>query len=192
MLRQADVVSSIRGAQGGYILAHEPDEIIVGTVIRALEGSMAPAACAVEGFRCRNADSCVESFLYKKIRQSIDQVIDHITLGDMLRQEREECLTERAVSYTHLDVYKRQGMERLLLVMQAQNVIIEEPSRCDVFVHTFGDVDRAFALCMQLRRAGVKAEFDPLNRSTKAQMRYAEKLGATNTSQREEMCIRDR
>lgn len=96
MLRQADVVSSIRGAQGGYILAHKPDEIIVGTVIRALEGSMAPAACAVEGFRCRNADSCVESFLYKRIRQSIDQVIDHITLGDMLRQEREECLTERA------------------------------------------------------------------------------------------------
>ena len=32
---------------------------------------------------------------------------------------------------------------------------------------------------MQLRKAGVKAEFDPLNRSTKAQMRYAEKLGAT-------------
>ena len=71
------------------------------------------------------------------------------------------------------------GMERLLLVMQAQNVEIEEPSRCDVFIHTFGDIERAFVLCMQLRKAGVKAEFDPLNRSTKAQMRYAEKLGAT-------------
>ncbi len=94
-LRQADVVSSIRGAQGGYVLAHQPDEIIIGTVIRALEGSMAPAACAVEGFSCRNADSCVESFLYKEIRKSIDRVIDNVTLGDMLRQEREECLTER-------------------------------------------------------------------------------------------------
>ena len=71
------------------------------------------------------------------------------------------------------------GMERLLLVMQAQNVEIEEPSRCDVFIHTFGDIERTFVLCMQLRKAGVKAEFDPLNRSTKAQMRYAEKLGAT-------------
>ena len=71
------------------------------------------------------------------------------------------------------------GMERLLLVMQAQGVEIPEPSRCDVFVNTFGDTERALAITTMLRARGIKAEFDPLARSTKAQMRYAEKLGAS-------------
>ncbi len=69
------------------------------------------------------------------------------------------------------------GMERLLLVMQAQGIEIPEPSRCDVFIHAFSDTDRAFLLCAKLRECGVCAEYDPMERSTKAQMRYAEKLG---------------
>ncbi len=69
------------------------------------------------------------------------------------------------------------GMERLLLVMQAQGIENKEPSRCDVFVHAFDDSNRAFVLCAKLRSCNVSAEYDPMNRSTKAQMRYAEKLG---------------
>ena len=70
------------------------------------------------------------------------------------------------------------GMERLLLVMQAQGVKIMEPPRCDVFVHTFDDPMRALTLCSMLRQNGIRADFDPLVRSTKAQMRFAEKSGA--------------
>ncbi len=70
------------------------------------------------------------------------------------------------------------GMERLLLVMEAQDVDIKESPRYDVFVHTFGDDARAFDICYKLRKEGIRADYDPLNRSTKAQMRYAEKSGA--------------
>lgn len=70
------------------------------------------------------------------------------------------------------------GMERLLLVMQAQNVGVEEPPRCDVFVHTFGNTSRALAIAHALRNSGISADYDALERSTKAQMRYAEKNGA--------------
>ena len=69
------------------------------------------------------------------------------------------------------------GMERLLLVMAAQGIQMDEPSRCDVFVHAFEDTNSAFSLCARLRNMDVCAEYDPMNRSTKAQMRYAEKLG---------------
>lgn len=69
------------------------------------------------------------------------------------------------------------GMERLLLVMQAQGIDIPERCQTDVFVHTFGDAARAFELCNLLRQNGIRADFDPLCRSTKAQMRNAEKLG---------------
>ena len=69
------------------------------------------------------------------------------------------------------------GMERLLLVMQAQGAEPPVPSRCDVFVNTFGDTERALEICTLLRARGVKADFDPNKRSMKSAMRYAEKLG---------------
>lgn len=70
------------------------------------------------------------------------------------------------------------GMERILLVMEAQGIDIHEPERCEVYVVTFKDDRRALALCGRLRAAGIKADYDPLQRSMKAQMRQAEKLGA--------------
>jgi histidyl-tRNA synthetase len=70
------------------------------------------------------------------------------------------------------------GMERLLMVMQAQGVDHAQPPRTDVFVHAFDDVQRAFMLCAMLRERGIRAEYDPLGRSAKAQMRHAERIGA--------------
>ncbi len=46
MLKKAGIVKSIRGANGGYILARDAKEISVGEVLRALEGSPEPVECA--------------------------------------------------------------------------------------------------------------------------------------------------
>ena len=46
MLKKAGIVKSIRGANGGYILARDAKEISVGEVLRALEGSLEPVECA--------------------------------------------------------------------------------------------------------------------------------------------------
>lgn len=85
-LRRAGLVESVRGAQGGYLLAHSPDEITVGSVIRTLEGPIAPADCVAEGKNvdCEKADCCVTRRIWEKIRNSVDNVIDSITLQDMV------------------------------------------------------------------------------------------------------------
>ncbi len=83
-LRDANIITAVRGAQGGYILTKSPKETTVGVIIRTLEGSVAPMICAEEGFHCENSDTCIESFLYRRIREGIDEVIDNITLQDML------------------------------------------------------------------------------------------------------------
>ena len=70
------------------------------------------------------------------------------------------------------------GMERLLLVMQAQGIEIPKPIRMDAYIVPFGDTARGVEIAMQLREQGIRADFDPLGRSVKAQMRYAEKCGA--------------
>lgn len=86
ILRKAGLVESVRGAQGGYMLAYSPKEITVGSVIRTLEGSMAPADCVAEdnNVECENASCCVTRPIWEKIRISVDNVIDSITLQDMV------------------------------------------------------------------------------------------------------------
>ena len=91
-LRAAGVIESSRGAQGGYALAKPLKRISVGDVIRPLEGSMAPAACAEQDFTGCQSDRCIEAYLYRKIRQSVDDVIDSVTLWDMLEKEKELAL----------------------------------------------------------------------------------------------------
>jgi Rrf2 family cysteine metabolism transcriptional repressor len=84
-LRKAGLVNSIRGAQGGYELSRQPSEISVGEIIRTLEGPLAPADCVIDGEpECSKADYCVTRPIWEKIMDSINGVIDSITLQDMV------------------------------------------------------------------------------------------------------------
>lgn len=84
-LKQAKFIKSVRGAQGGYLLNREPGEITVGGIIRALEGPLAPADCVLEaGEGCENTDQCVTHFVWQRIYEGLNRVVDSITLQDML------------------------------------------------------------------------------------------------------------
>lgn len=85
-LRKAGLVKSVRGAQGGYMLANNPEKITVGDIIRTLEGPLGPSECVLEEdpSACDNADCCVTRVVWEKIRISISDVIDSITLQDMV------------------------------------------------------------------------------------------------------------
>lgn len=85
-LRKAGLVKSIRGSQGGYILSQEPESITIGSILRALEGSLAPVDCVSENddANCSKADCCVTRVVWTKIRDSINQVVDSITLSSLV------------------------------------------------------------------------------------------------------------
>lgn len=86
-LRKAGLVKSIRGAQGGYMLAKEPKEITVGEVVRVLEGPFELVECIKtenEDSVCNKADECVTRMIWAKLRDKINEVLDSITLEDML------------------------------------------------------------------------------------------------------------
>ncbi len=75
------------------------------------------------------------------------------------------------------------GLERLLLVMEAQGIEIPEEDRTDVFICALGEKAQmaAFKLVHELRLLGIGAQRDTLFRSVKGQMKYANKLGARYT-----------
>lgn len=90
-MRRAGLVKSVRGAHGGYLLGASPDEIYIGQILRTLEGNIAPADCVSEDIStdCADADACVTRMVWARIRDSINQVIDSITLGDMVREQEQ-------------------------------------------------------------------------------------------------------
>jgi len=75
------------------------------------------------------------------------------------------------------------GIERLLLVMDKQNCAYLAPKKCDIYFATMGDaaLEKAMELAKQLREYGLYAEYDLMGRGLKAQMKYANKIGAAFT-----------
>lgn len=84
-LRRADYLKSVRGAQGGYMLAKAPSEITVGEILRTLEGSLAPTDCVEsEESTCHTSGYCVTKVIYEEIFASVNEVVNRITLQDMI------------------------------------------------------------------------------------------------------------
>ena len=72
------------------------------------------------------------------------------------------------------------GLERLLMCMEAENVYMGEPSKADIYVAALGEnaSDFVSGFVKKLRDEGISAERDYMSRSLKAQMKYANKIGA--------------
>ena len=88
-LRKAGLVQSIRGAQGGYTLAMEPKDISVGAILRAVEGPLAATECITDA--CANSDGCAMHMLWQRIHVGVNEVMDSITLQDMLDDVNAHC-----------------------------------------------------------------------------------------------------
>ncbi len=72
------------------------------------------------------------------------------------------------------------GIERLMLALGNQNADFPEAKRCDLYIAPMGEAAaiKATALCTSLRRDGFEAQTDICGRGLKAQMKYADKIGA--------------
>ena len=82
-LRRANIIRSIRGAQGGYVLCKPPSEITVGDIMTILEGPIEIADC-IDGIECDSSDCCATKVVWEKIKNSIDSVMNSITLQDIM------------------------------------------------------------------------------------------------------------
>lgn len=89
-LKKAGLVQSTRGAQGGYQLAKEAEQISAGDVLRALEGNLDAVQCSglsEEG--CEGASLCVSKYVWQKINESIARTVDEIKLDTLVKESRE-------------------------------------------------------------------------------------------------------
>lgn len=95
ILTRAGVLTSVRGAKGGYYLAREPERITVATVISALEGPIALTECSVSHKGCDQAAGCRIQGNWHLINQKIALALESVTLADMIlpfKQPEEICI----------------------------------------------------------------------------------------------------
>lgn len=86
-LKKAEIVTSVRGAKGGYSLAAPIDTISVGDILRALEGDLSPVNCSEvieNGTPCKESGQCVTKLVWKRISDSINNAVDNLMLSDLL------------------------------------------------------------------------------------------------------------
>ena len=80
-----------KGKGGGYQLSRPPSTVTIGSIIRLLEGPLAPLPCASEtAFRpceeCIDIEYCGTRIIMRQVRDAIADVLDKTTLADLLRQ----------------------------------------------------------------------------------------------------------
>jgi Rrf2 family protein len=90
-LKGLGLVSSKKGKGGGYMLVHPPDQITLASVIRMIEGPLAPLPCASET-RFHKCDECVDietcgtRIVMKEVRDSIAAILERTTLASVCRK----------------------------------------------------------------------------------------------------------
>lgn len=82
-LRNSGIIKGVRGAQGGYFPGKNLESLFVGDILRAVEGSLAPVGCLVEG-GCVSESSCKTRRLWEQVYQVISECVDSIRLSDLV------------------------------------------------------------------------------------------------------------
>ena len=92
-LKSAGLVQSKRGVAGGYRLARKPEEIPLATIIRHLEGALAPISCVSERFyekcSCPDESRCAIRSVMKEVRDAIVEVLEKVTVAQLCERVRQ-------------------------------------------------------------------------------------------------------
>ena len=86
-LKKAGLVRSIRGAQGGFILAKKPGDIKIREAIEVLEGPISLIDCLIDPSVCNRSSNCPTRGLWENIRESILKAIETKTLEDLIKNQ---------------------------------------------------------------------------------------------------------
>ncbi|WP_068429767.1 RrF2 family transcriptional regulator [Piscicoccus intestinalis] len=95
-LRRAGIVSSTRGSRGGYVLALPPEEIHLGSIVRAVDGPLAQVRGRRPQHTSYSASATHLSTVWVAVRASLRQVLDRTTIADVLSGELPAHVVELA------------------------------------------------------------------------------------------------
>ncbi|MBN2427731.1 MAG: Rrf2 family transcriptional regulator [Deltaproteobacteria bacterium] len=101
ILKGAGIVDSKRGISGGFFLKRAPDKILLGEIVRLIEGDIEPIPCAKNPPQvcCDDLAACAFKEIWVKVAAAVSDIIDNVTFADIM--ERQLKLKEADQGYTY-------------------------------------------------------------------------------------------
>jgi Rrf2 family protein len=90
LLKVAGMVRSARGTRGGFTLAKPPSQIRLSEIIRATEGSMAPAECVDAPEAYPRTSLCAVYDVWVEMKEAINNILESVTVQDLLERQRQK------------------------------------------------------------------------------------------------------
>ncbi len=89
-LKKNNLVKSIRGAKGGYVLEHSPEEIKISNIISAVDEEVKTLNCKKESKRgCNNKSTkCITHNLWDQLDQHINNFFEKVKLQDLIKKNQ--------------------------------------------------------------------------------------------------------
>lgn len=98
-LRKAGLVKSIKGAQGGYLMAMRPSQMTVGMILRALEGNLSVVDRSENTGPDRSIQNCIQKMVWDVMTETVNNMVDQVTLEDLVNEYKTLAGKDTSVYY---------------------------------------------------------------------------------------------
>lgn len=99
LLKSADIVSSVRGPSGGFVLSREPKDISLLEAFEVLEGKISPVECVKKNNCCTKQNFCATQEVWQQVSSAIENVLSKFTLQDLATKQ---ALLKNSASMFHI------------------------------------------------------------------------------------------
>jgi Rrf2 family protein len=101
ILRKAGLVKSVKGAQGGYVLGDKPSRILIGSILRALEGNLSiiDEEVNLNGIEGDAILACISINIWEKLNNKINEFVDSIPLEELVNEYKRISGSETNMYY---------------------------------------------------------------------------------------------
>jgi Rrf2 family protein len=82
-LKNTGLINSVRGSQGGYLLARAPEKINLKEIVESLEGTICLVDCVEDKSACQRTNYCATMEVWEEITNKIKEILQNITLSDL-------------------------------------------------------------------------------------------------------------
>ena len=89
-LKTTGLVSSTRGAHGGYVLGKAPESISVKEILQILEGSLCLVDCVDDPSFCERSSFCISRDIWREASKNLQQTLENTTLAAMVSRQKEK------------------------------------------------------------------------------------------------------
>ena len=101
VLKGAGMIGSKRGVGGGFFLKKAPEDIVIGDVVRLVEGPIEPIVCGrkIHDYSCGEEKECVFREVWVNVTEAISEIVDNVTFADIMRRDQE--LKRKTIGYMY-------------------------------------------------------------------------------------------